>query len=122
MPGVAALPDHGPGIPGGGRRAIGAVVGHHEGDQVFRGIVLGFDALNELGDDRLLVSGGDEHRVAAERRGALRPLFSPQCHGHIQQLVEVAQQEQHADGAVDDLQDGQCGHDSLLSRTRQMPR
>ena len=26
MPGVAALPDHGPGVPGGGRRAIGSAV------------------------------------------------------------------------------------------------
>ena len=119
---VRALVDHGPGLPCRPGGAVGAVVRHHESDEAVRRVVLAADAVQQVADHRLLVSGGDEHRVAADGGRRLGPLPAQKSDRDIEKLVGVAQKEEDADDPVDAAQNNQSAHVSLLSRARQMAR
>lgn len=61
---VVAFVDDGTGITRRLGGVVGARVRHHEDVDQFGRIVLVFNRLDEVGDHRFLVMGGDEERIA----------------------------------------------------------
>ena len=91
---VLPLVDRGAGGPGDLGGGVGAVVrGHEDLDQI-AGVILGPDALYQLGDHRLLVACGDEHGVAVVLPPVRGPVFFQEGHRQVDELVGITGQKQ----------------------------
>ena len=105
--GVVAEVDGGAVSAGHRAGQVGAVVGHHKDIHIFRRIVLGLDAVDEVADDGLLVAGGDQHGDAVGHRLTVGRVFFPPRHGNIEELIGIAEEKRQHNGEIDDLK---CGH------------
>ena len=76
-----------PGPLGG---AVGAVIGDHINIQQAGGVILGFQAFQQLIDHRFLVAGGDQHGVPARGAFGLQNFFFfEQAHQQVKSLVRI---------------------------------
>ena len=110
---VLPLPDNGPRGTGDGGGAVGAVVRRDEDLHQLGGIVLPADALDQLGDHRLLVARADEHGETVQplRDTGCGVLF-PEGDKEEEDLVAKAEGQQQPEGQVDGVHDV---HRQLLS-------
>ena len=98
---VKALVDHSAVLPGHLGGVVGAVVGHYEDRDQLAGVVLGADGVQQMADDRRLIPGGDQHRVAVEGCGAVGLVLFEEGHSQIEKLVGVAD---HKDGSQPEVE------------------
>ena len=98
---VAAGPDHGPPGCGHGGGIVGTVIGHHKDIDQLGGVILGFDAVDELADDSGLISRGDEHSEAAQAFGLKAAAGPPQAEQQVEDLVAAAGGDHRRDDEVD---------------------
>ena len=100
---VVALVDDGPGAAGLLGGVVRAGVGHHEGVDELRRVVLLLDGAHEVGYDALLVVRRDEEGVAVVAPGLGEAnRAAPQRHEDVDELIEVREREERPHDEVED--------------------
>ena len=83
-----------------GCRAVGAVVRHHEGVDG-AAVILGGDGVEQMGQHRLLVPGGDENGVAVIFLHSFMTASVKKGKDQVDHLVEIANGGQYQQGCAD---------------------
>ena len=98
---VEALVDDGAVRARDGGGGVGAVVRRDEDGDAFPRVRLAVDAVEKVLDDGLLVARGNEDREARGLGGLVRLVLQQKREREVEELVEVAQQENRAQQDVD---------------------
>ena len=101
--GVEAFENRGAFGSGNLRRVVGAVVGNHEHVDQFLRVVLNFDGMNEIGDNRALVACGDDNGEAMILLRGDGLWTMNKNLNHVEKLVGVANRENKEHAQIEDV-------------------
>ena len=88
---------------GNGSRVVGAVIGNNKDVDKLLRIVLHADAVNEVADNGVFVTGGNDNRIAMVLLRCQLRRFLRKRYEYVENLIHVTNREHEKDAEVKDV-------------------